>query len=121
MQERSLLYASVLEWLLEEPVILMFAKTSTVYSVMMLPRPASKSLFQHTSHVGMTSPLFGVVVHNRGCSAWPQLNVLFVYFIEGVERIGTNKESIMIRLEITTPEKRWKNRIVGVLNVGETH
>ena len=67
----------------EEPVICLCirmvvggAKRSFVYSVM-LPRPASKSLFQHTSHVGMASPLFmtatqGVVclLHRRDGAHW---------------------------------------------------
>ena len=38
----------------------------------MLPRPASSDLFQHTGHVGMASPLYGVVGWDWGCSAWPQ-------------------------------------------------
>eukprot|EP00956_Cyclotella_meneghiniana_P000006 scaffold27_cov57-Cyclotella_meneghiniana.AAC.3 len=43
-----------------------------MYTVM-LPRPASLSLFQHIGRVGMASTLFGVFVRSRGCSAWARL------------------------------------------------
>eukprot|EP00956_Cyclotella_meneghiniana_P028454 scaffold66238_cov43-Cyclotella_meneghiniana.AAC.1 len=82
----------------------------------MLPRPASTSLFQHTGRVGMASPLFEVVVRDRGCYQ-PGLDpkVLFVYFLRSGRHIGTD-ESIVVRAWVTTPESGRLSTSRGVVD-----